>query len=575
MRLQIAGSKKAPSLYIVESTYDSVTGKRSNRVVEKLGTLEELSRVHEDPIAWGRELAKTMTLEEKENKDERIVVSYNPSGKLNKGNEALFQGGYLFLQKIYYDLGLDKICQKISDKYKFEYDLNDILRVLVYGRILFPKSKRATYEEAKGLLEPPGFESHDTYRALEVLARENEFIQSELYKNSKKVLKRKDNILFYDCTNFFFELEEEEGLKQYGRSKENRPNPIVQMGLFMDADGIPLAFCLHPGNTNEQQTLKPLEQQIIRDFDTSRFVVCTDAGLSSLANRKFNSIQDRAFITTQSLKKLKAYQKQWALAPEAWKLFGDRRSYNLDDIRKDKALQEKYWDKIFYKERWFNEQGLEQRYIVTFSLKYMAYTQAIRLKQVSRASKMVDSGRASRKGVHDPARFVQQLYIDEDGSICETSHTYVSKEKIQNEAQYDGFYCSATNLEDDAGLILKVNRQRWEMEESFRIMKSEFKARPVFLSRDDRITAHFMTCFLALYVFRFLEKKLGEAFTCEDITKTLRKMSFLKIPQEGYVPAYTRSDLTDALHDTAGFYTDYEILSMSQIGKVIKQSKKR
>lgn len=573
MRLQISKTKNAASLYIVESTYDGRTGKRSNKVVKKLGTLAELSKTHEDPVAYGKALASKMTEEEKTRK-QRVVVTYDPSSQISKDNDILFNGGYLFLQQIYYALGLDRICGKIASSYKFQYDLNDILRTLVYGRILFPESKAATYEDAKKLLEAPGFEPHDIYRALEVLARENDRIQRELYQNSKKLLKRNDRILYYDCTNFFFEMEKEEGLKQYGLSKEHRPNPIVQLGLFMDADGIPLAFSLHPGNTNEQVTLKPLELQIIKDFGKARFVVCTDAGLASQANRQFNNIWGRAFITTQSIRKMKAFQKAWALSPDGWKLPGQKTTFNLDQVRNDPGAQEVYGDKTFYKERWFNEGGLEQRFIVTFSLKYKAYMENLRTKQLSRAAKMLESGSVDRKRPTDPARFVEQLFFDEEGMICEQSVCYLNKDRIQEEALYDGFYCSATNLEDEAELILKVNRRRWEIEESFRILKSEFKARPVYLSRDDRITAHFMTCFLALYIFRILEKKTDERFTCEDLTRTLREMRFLEIPKEGFIPAYKRSDLTDALHEAFGFYTDYEIIKLADMRKIIRQSKK-
>lgn len=572
MRLHTVQSKNATSLYIIESVYTK-DKKRTSRIVKKLGTMAELSKIHEDPIAWGKALAKQMTAEAKQQK-QKISVTYDPLKQIPMGNQTLFNGGYLFLQKIYYALGLDQICRNISKQYKFEYDLNDILRMLLYGRILFPGSKKACFEDAKKLLEPPAFQQHHIYRALEIIAKESSFIQSELYKNSKSVLKRSDNILFYDCTNFFFEIEQEQGLKQYGLSKEHRPNPIVQMGLFMDADGIPMAFSIQPGNTNEQVTLKPLEQQIIRDFDKSRLVVCTDAGLSSFANRQFNNIGQRAFITTQSLKKLKGFQKQWALDPDGWKRFGSDEIFHLNKLKADPVLQEQFWDQTFYKERWFNEGGLEQRYIVTFSFKYMAYMYNIRQKQLARAKKMVESGQIKRQHSNDPARFLKQIFFDEDGVICDQSLSFLNEQSIQNEAQYDGFYCSATNLEDEASFILKVNRRRWEIEESFRILKSEFKARPVYLSRDDRIMAHFMTCFLALYLFRILEKKLGERFSCEAITQTLRQMNFLELAQGDFIPAYKRNELTDCLHDSFGFNTDYEILKISDMRKIIRDSKK-
>lgn len=574
MRLQINKTKNSTSLYIVESTYNRHTGKRSNSVVKKLGTLKELSEKYPDPIAWGKELAQKMT-EEKNAGTLPISVEYAPNLEKAFFQEHLLMYGHLFLQKIYYSLGLDQICMKISQDYNFSYDLNEILKTLIYGRILFPASKLSTLKQAEKLLEPPSFELHDLYRALEVLAKESDFIQSQLYLNSKEVMKRNDRILYYDCTNFYFEIEEEKGMRRYGKSKEHRPNPIVQLGLFMDADGVPLAFSIHPGNTNEQLTLKPLEEKIMGDFGKSKFVVCTDGGLSSISNRKFNDQFGRAFITTQSLKKMKAWQKEWALDPSGWRLPGSKREFNLDDLLDSDDLCEKYYNQCFYKERWFNENGLEQRYIVSFSLKYSTYTKKIREGQVERAIKMVDRKQLTRKGPNDPGRFIDQVYFDENGKLCEDSQIYVNPEKIQNEALYDGFYCTATNLSDDAEEIIKVNQRRWEIEESFRILKSEFKARPVFLSRDERIQAHFLICFLALHIFRILEKQLDCKYTCQEITRALKDMKVCDVPQKGFIPYYESCPVIDDLHKYAGFSTNFQIITLQNMKKIIRQSKNR
>lgn len=569
VRLQISRTKNAASLYIVKSTYDK-NGKRSNKVVEKLGTLAELSKIHEDPIAWGKQRAAELT-EQEALKEQRIKVEYDPRSRMEKEQERLYNGGYLFLQKLYYENGLNEICRHITQKYKFEFDLNAILSRLIYGRILFPRSKAGTLEESKRLLEKPEFELHHIYRALEVIAKEDALIQSSLYRNSLKNAGRNDRVLYYDCTNFFFEMEEADGLRQYGHSKEHRPNPIVQMGMFLDGDGLPLAFSITPGNTSEQTTLKPLEKQILSDFGKSKFVVCTDAGLSSQANRKFNSIQGRRFITVQSLKKIPAFQKEWAFQEDGWKAAGSGRVYSLHDINEH---PEDFYEEYFYKERWFNENHLEQRYIVTYSLKYRDYLRHLREKQIQRAQRSIDTKDVSRYAANDPERFVGQIYFTEDGSIAEHCTYTINEDRIREEAQYDGFYCVATNLEDEASEILRINRRRWEIEESFRIMKSEFKARPVYLSKDERIQAHFMICFLSLFLFRQLEKRLNYAFTVSDITAALRSISFNEIPREGYLPAYKRTDLTDALHAAFGFYTDYEFMSLSRFRKIFKDTKR-
>ena len=570
MRLQISKSKNASSLYVTKSIY--VNGVSTSKVVEKLGTYDELKEKlnGEDPIEWAKAYVAELTRKEKEEKRE-VMVRYSPAKQIDKDEQKTFNGGYLFLQQIYHQLGLSKISKVISDKYKFTYNLDSVLSRLVYSRIIFPASKLATFEQSKLFMEHPEFELQHVYRSLEVLAKESDYIQSELYKNSLKICDRNKGILYYDCTNYFFETEQEDGLRQYGVSKEHRPNPIVQMGLFMDGDGFPLAFCINKGNTNEQVTLKPLEKKIISDFGLSRFVVCTDAGLASVANRKFNDIQDRAFITTQSIKKLKASLREWALDPTGWKMSGSDVLYDLTELNEDSNL-----DLTFYKERWIKEKDLEQKLIVTFSTKYQKYQQSIRNRQIERAQKVIDTnpGKLKKCNSNDYKRFISKSHCTENGEVAENESYSINTDLIAGEAAYDGFYAVCTNLDDDASAIIKVNQRRWEIEESFRIMKSEFKARPVYLQRDDRIEAHFTTCFISLMIYRILEKKLGEKYTCHDIVTGLRDMNFFEITGEGYLPTYTRTDLTDDLHDAFGFRTDYQIVNTKQMKKIFKDTKK-
>ena len=570
MRLQISKSKNAASLYVTKSIY--VNGVHTSKVVEKLGTYAELEKKlnGEDPIEWAKAYVAELTKKEKEEKRE-VMVRYSPAKQIEKDEQKSFNGGYLFLQQIYHQLGLSKISKVISDKYKFTYNLDSVLSRLVYSRIIFPASKLATCEQSKLFMEKPEFELQHVYRSLEVLAKESDYIQSELYKNSLKICDRNKGILYYDCTNYFFETEQEDGLRQYGVSKEHRPNPIVQMGLFMDGDGFPLAFCINKGNTNEQVTLKPLEKKIISDFGLSRFVVCTDAGLASVANRKFNDIQDRAFITTQSIKKLKASLREWALDSTGWKMSGSDVLYDLTELNEDSNL-----DLTFYKERWIKEKDLEQKLIVTFSTKYQKYQQSIRNRQIERAQKVIDTnpGKLKKCNSNDYKRFISKSHCTENGEVAENESYSIDTDLIAGEAAYDGFYAVCTNLDDDASAIIKVNQRRWEIEESFRIMKSEFKARPVYLQRDDRIEAHFTTCFISLMIYRILEKKLGEKYTCHDIVTGLRDMNFFEITGEGYLPTYTRTDLTDDLHDAFGFRTDYQIVNTKQMKKILKDTKK-
>ena len=572
MRLKITKTNTSTNYYIIKDI-KLKNGKRSTMIYERLGTEKEiLKRTNgEDILVWIKKYIEKLNQNEKENLN-HVLIKKSPLKHIPKNEQLLFNGGYLFLQKIYYNLKIDKICNKITEKYAFKYDLNNILSNLLYGRIIFPSSKLATYNLSKKFIEQPNFELQHIYRALEIIAKENEFIQAELYKNSLKYSKRNSGILYYDCTNYFFEIEQENGLRQYGPSKEHRPTPIIQMGLFMDGDGIPLAFNISSGNTNEQQTLTPTEQKILDDFKLSKFIVCTDAGLASYDNRKFNDKDDRAFITTQSIKKLKKHLKAWALSPDNWHLAGDKKIYNINMLDDE----EFYKDKIFYKERWINENGLEQKLIVTFSLKYRNYQRKIRENQIERAVKCINN-KSFKLEKHNPTdfkRFIKKTSVTSDGEIANKKILTLDKSIIEKEEQFDGFYGVCTNLDDSATEIIKVNQRRWEIEESFRIMKTEFKARPVYLSRDDRIKAHFTTCFLSLVLHRYLEKKLEEKYTTSELIDCLREMNFKKEIDNSYEPVYIRTDLTDLLHEKSGFRTDFEIIKNSKMKKILNETKK-
>ena len=570
MRVTVSKSKNATILYLTKSV--RINGKSTTKTVERLGSLEEVqARAGDmDAMEWAKMYAAKRTSEEKTGNCETII-KYQDYKLIDKGIRRSCNAGFLFLQDIYYSLGLNKICDSISQKYKFDYDLNDILSMLVYSRIIAPGSKLSSLESAQRFLEQPKCELHQVYRALEVIAKENDLFQAELYKNSQNVINRKKEVLYYDCTNYYFEIEDEDDFRKYGVSKEHRPNPIVQMGMFMDANGIPLAFSVFDGNQNEQPSMSPLEQKIIKDFETSDFIVCTDAGLSSTTNRKFNSIQGRGFVTTQSIKKLKGFLQDFCLDDDGWYLPGSNKKYKLSELD-----EEADYEKVFYKDRWINEDNLEQHLIVTYSIKYRNYQRTIRERQIERAKKFIESpSKLTKNRANDPKRFIEQGHCTPDGEVASKTITSLNQEQIDNEAKYDGLYAVCTNLDYDVSSIIKINQKRWEIEECFRIMKTEFKARPVYLSRKDRITAHFTTCFTALVIYRILEQKLKEKYTCEELIDTIRAMDMLIAPGEGYIPTYTRTDITDALHDAFGFRTDYQITSQKNMRKILNQTKKK
>lgn len=574
MNLIISKSKNSKSLYIQKSFRKN--GKSTSKVVKKLGTMEELLPKHnnseDEVIAWGKKIAKKMTEEEKRDKD-IVLISLSQSKLLEPMKQTSYNGGYLFLQDIFHSLKLDKICRDIQDEYKFEYDLADVLSRLIYSRIIYPSSKLSAFEDSKNFIEQPTFELHDIYRSLDVLAEKCDTIQEFLYENSKKVVNRNASVLYYDCTNYFFEIEEERGNCRYGKSKEHRSLPIIQMGLLMDGNGFPLSFVIFPGNENEQPSLIPVEKKIIKDFGITRFVVCTDAGLASKENREFNIQKNCSYIVTQSLKKIKKHIKDWALNPEGWSK-GDSTGLDISSVMKAVDDGETFEDGIWYKERWINENGIEQRIIVSFSPKYRAYQRYIRSRQIERARKSAESNKkTTTKNPNSPSRFLDEVRYTDNGEVADNVEVVVNDGRIAEEEKYDGFYAVCTTLEDDIKDIIKVNKRRWEIEESFKIMKSEFKARPVYLQKDNRIEAHFLTCFIALMFIRILENKTGNKLTIEKLIDTLREYNFYHYEGSGYVPTYTRNDATDILHEAFGFRTDYQINGEKNMKKIIKNTK--
>ena len=573
MNLHITKSKNSESFYIAKS-YAKSNGTTSSMIVRKLGTLNQLLEEHgptrDDVLAWAKNEVKLETEKYKKEKEEQtVLIPFHADRQMDFEKQVFFRGGYLFLQSVYYQLHMHKICRKLKLKYKFKYDINAVLSDLIYARILEPASKRSSFKTASEFLENPSYKLHDVYRALDVLGTECDLIQSEVYKNSHFLENRNDKILYYDCSNYYFEIEQEYGSKKYGKSKEHRPNPIIQMGLFMDGDGIPLAFSLFPGNANEQTSLKPLEKKVLDEFGCQKFVYCSDAGLGSEDIRSFNHMGERAYIVTQSIKKLKKEEKEWALNMQGFKRVSDDTPVDITQLPEDDMG-------LYYKDEPYTTKKLHQRLIITYSPKYAVYQKSIREKQVERAQKMLDSGntKKNRKNPNDPARFIGTTAATEDGEKA-CIHHYLDEERIEEEARYDGLYAVCTDLlDDDVSDILKVSEGRWQIEECFRIMKTDFSARPVYLQDENRIKAHFLICFLALTIYRFLEKKLDSKYTCGELLNALKAINFAEVQEQGFIPLYKREAITDALHEACGFRTDYQFITKRKMKNIQKKSSK-
>ena len=572
MRLSKSKSKNTTLFYIIKDY--TKNGKRSTKIVHKIGNLEEVKQMagNQDYEVWLKDYVKNYNNEQSPKK-EFITIKKNSNKIIQFNKNVSLNVGYLFLKKIYNVLKLKDICKEIENKYQFKFDLNEILSYLVFARIIYPSSKLETFKQCQNFIEQPTFKLHDEYRSLSYLAKNIDFIQEKIFENSKKVIKRNSEVIYYDCTNYFFEIELDDEFRKYGINKQHQPKPQVGMGLFMDGDGIPLSFNIYPGNQNEQKTLIPEETKIVNNFkmDNTKMVLCTDAGLASDEIKKYNTKNNRGFVIAQSLKKLKESEKEKVFDDNDWRLPGDLKNiYDLNEIKNNEELKEKYYDKLFYKIISSETKSVKQDLIVTFSFKYFDYNRNIRNSQIERAKKSIDTNQSTRKGKNqnDYRRFIVDTKSTDTGEVAENSNLSLDEDLIRQEEQYDGYYALTTNLVGDIEQILKITKGRWEIEESFRIMKTDFLARPVNLSREDRIKSHFLTCFIALLIYRILEKKLDYKYTTSEILKTIRNMDVLESKGDGYIPEYIRTNLTDDLHDVFGFRTDYEITTYKYFKKI-------
>ena len=574
---------KDPRYYIMQG-FRKKEGGTSSRVYLKLGKASEIMDKYgcDDAEAWARRKLKEINDSIRDDKAS-VMVPYNPDMKIETGNWKTVHCGHMVLLPLYNKLGLAQFSAEVSRRHRFRYDFADILRKLVMCRILFPDSKRATRECLNEFVDAPDFSLDDIYNFLGVLAEEITPLQKSLYEATRNELSRRTGVIYYDCTNYYFEIEKEDSLRRYGRSKEHRPNPIVQMGMFMDADGLPLAFCINPGNTGEQQTLQPLEEILANDFNLSEFVVCTDAGLASIDNRLYNTTEGRNYIVTQSIPQLPGTMKDWALEKKGWKRLGDS-----DDVTYDisELNLENEKGHLYYRERWFREnrsavKDYEERLIVTFSPKYALYQRQLRAQHMEKALEMIRRrSEKSRQTQQDPRRLISTVRCTDDGEVAQNTLMSLDTDLIEKEKAMDGLNCVATRLEDSVGDILHVNGFRYEIEHLFRVTKTEFDARPVYLRREDRIRAHFAICFVALLLLKAFQKQVNEGmdedsrYSSEQIISALAGMKYNVVRGTGYVPAYSATALRSRCCETANLPIDRQIVLNREMRQYVKMLNK-
>lgn len=595
-RIKTSTSKNSKNYSIIEDYYRN--GKRTTKVVEYIGTQAKITELAQtDNLTIDTWLQNYLNrYKEKQNIStelQEVIIKKYANRLIPRDTLQQFNVGYLFLKDIYYSLKIDKIVKEISKKYKFEFDLNEVLSNLVFSRIIYPSSKLKTYELSKNFIETPMYNLENIYRGLTYLNIEMDFIQKEIYNNSKLVIDRNTKIMYFDCTNYYFDINEETELQKYGKGKDGKAKPLVGMGLFMDGNGLPIAMNIYPGNENETKHLIPLQVKMENDFEliNKQTIICTDAAMCTDEIKQFNIKDGKAFVITQSIKKLKEEDKKEIFEDSNWRIVGDlSKTYKLSEILSDDELSKKHYETIFYKIVPTETAHVVQDLIVTFQIKYRDYLRNVRNGQIERANKKIGSTNKGDKiklsvNPNDFRRLIKEEVSDfkktkkkkTNGTNSlnanneKTTYYYsysIDQDKVKDEEKYDGYYGITTNLNGNIEDILKISKNRWEIEESFRILKTDFDSGTVHLSREDRIKAHFLTCFISLLIYRILENKLDYKYTNTQIIEKLKEMNMYEEKGTGYSPAYTRTDLTDDLHEVFGFRTDYEIINYENFKKI-------
>ena len=613
MKLYYDKRLKDPTYYIQQGFRNGK--KTTTKNIKRLGKHSELLLITDDPLEYAKNEVKKMNEEYRSGRSEFVVtMDFNeriPSSDSPCSNSTSLNIGYLYLKDIYAKLNLSDFFKSVSSDRKITYDCNKICQFLTYARILDPASKYGTYDKLDTYYEKPQVEYQHMIRFLDILDRNSDQYLKHLFDNSENIVKRDTSVMYYDCTNYFFETEKPDeeivdevtgeiilGLRQFGISKENKTSPIVEMGLIMDSRGIPISMCIHPGNTNEQLTAVPLEKEVIKMTGNKKFTYCADAGLGSYNIRKFNDMGGRAYIVTQSVKKLGQEIKDIVFNDSNYRLLSNDDAITLKEMRtfnkKDANNLSLYNDFAYkvipantamdtglYEEKVYKngrtkkvkaKGTLHQYIIVTFSRKMMEYQRTIRERQLERAKKLLrlKDPEKIKKGPNDIRRFLKNTSSD-------TANYVLDMDKIHEEEKYDGFYAVATNLDDSAKDILAVAQNRYKIEDCFRIMKTNFDARPVFLRKPERIRAHFLICYTALLIYRLMECKLDDNLThvtTSNLIKTLRNMNVVNMDDMYYKSIYSGSQALDALERCFELQLNRKYYRPSDLNKIVKKFSK-
>lgn len=600
MRLSFSRTQRPHTIYVLKSFRDE-TGKSTTRRVETLGSEEEIEEKHgcNDGLAWAKAYVERLNEEERQER-ERIRVDLSPSERIKPGEQVEYNCGDLLLLPIYRGLGLPEICREITGSTKVKYDLNGILEALVMLRLLCPCSKLASHRLGMKRLRKLTCDLEDIYRALTLLSSHIDEIQARVWDNSRKIVNRNTRVIFYDCTNYYFEIEDNdpagidprhpkrpEGIRRRGKSKEHRPNPIVQMGLLMDSDGIPLSFIIFAGNESEQPSLKKIEETVADKFGLNEFIISTDAGLSSEDNRRYNMTEGREYIAVQSLPKLSEADISMALDRNGWHVAfrdpdkgpidpndPDRDTFSLDEIDLEAERHTRFYREILV-DKCINGKkstARTERVIVTYSHDFALYLKHKRDERKKIAEKIVKKKQTkSRQSQNDPRKYVETAYVTADGEPAEHIIMAINQEAIDQEERFDGFYAYGTSLDDDAVDVLRARSFHHEIEHLFRTTKSFLDSRPVYLQRSDRIRSHFLICFLAMVILKILQKQLDmPEVSIDRLIDTLRGFKLANIKGAGYIPLFERDEITDRLQKINGICVDTQIVKQKTLNSLYR-----
>jgi transposase len=573
MYLKKSTSKTTGRTYLsIAHGYRNENGKPTSKTITKIGYLDELEKEYDDPIAHFTAVATAMEAERLSSKNLTVTLDFD--GKIDPGSPNRKNYGHVVFSKIYHELEIDRFLKNARRHENFRFNTDAIMRLLVFTRLLFPGSKRASVLNKDLFFDSFNFTLDDVYDALTHFDKISNALQKHLHEQVTEQYGRETDLVYYDVTNYYFEIDKQDNLRRKGPSKENKKDPIVQMGLLLDKESLPIAYRIFPGNKHDSQTLMPMLTEIKKNFGAKRIIVVADKGLNSGDNIAFNTVLGDGYIYSKSVRGASEPFKKWVLNESGYRKFGDH--YKLkSSIIPDATVQINVGQQGARKIK--KKVKLEQKYIVFFSEKYAARAKHKREETIAKALKLIENPSKYRRSFdYGAAGYIDNLKIDkETGEILNVKETLrLDTQKIEEESKYDGYYAIVTSeLDDKDEHIIDMYRGLWRIEETFKVTKSVLKTRPIFLQTEEHINAHFLTCFISLLIARIVERRLGSKHTIARITESLRKVACSHLDQNVWLFDYV-DEITDDINVAFGTNFGQKLMTLQEIKKNLGEAKK-